>query len=126
MRCGGHVMVASLSVWLKDPQCVVMESPPSWMLVQLLVTFGRKKLWCGPQHEQMETIHTLANSYTYKALFPNGSGLFQQDSAPCHTAKMVLKWFEEHNNVFKVLTCRPDSPVLSLIEHLWDELDKKV
>ena len=31
-------------------------------------------------------------------------GLFQQDNAACHKAKMVQEWFEEHNNKIEVLT----------------------
>ena len=31
-------------------------------------------------------------------VFPDGCGLFQQDNVPCHKAKMVQEWFEEHNN----------------------------
>ena len=35
-------------------------------------------------------------------VFPDGSGLFQQDNAPCHKTKMLQEWFEEHNNQFKL------------------------
>ena len=34
-------------------------------------------------------------------VFPNGRGIFQQDLAPCHTAKKVQNTFEE--NYIKVL-----------------------
>lgn len=57
-------------------------------------------------------------------VFSNGSGLFQQDNAPCQTAKIIRKRFEEHNR-FMVLTSPPNSPVPIAIEHLWDVLDKQ-
>ncbi|KAK3531714.1 hypothetical protein QTP70_025948, partial [Hemibagrus guttatus] len=49
-----------------------------------------------------------------------------QDNALCHKAKMVQEWFDEHNNMFEVLTWPPNSPDLSPIERLWDVLDKPV
>ncbi|KAK3526203.1 hypothetical protein QTP70_017761, partial [Hemibagrus guttatus] len=54
------------------------------------------------------------------------SNISQQDNVPCHKAKMVQEWFDEHNNRFEVLTWPPNSPDLNLIEHLWDVLDKQV
>ncbi len=51
-------------------------------------------------------------------VFPDGKGLFQQNNAPCHTAKVVQEWFEEQNIVFKVLPWPPNSPDLNPIEHL--------
>lgn len=39
-----------------------------------------------------------------ETVLPDGSGLFQQDNAPCHKAGMVQEWFEEHNSEFEMLT----------------------
>lgn len=55
-------------------------------------------------------------------VFPDVSGLFQQDNMPCHTAQIVQKWFEEHDNEFKVLTCLPISQIsiqLSIYRMCW-------
>ncbi|KAK3505622.1 hypothetical protein QTP70_021284 [Hemibagrus guttatus] len=61
-----------------------------------------------------------------ETLFPDGCGLFEQDSAPCHKVKMVHEWFYEHTNQFEVLTWPPNSPDLNPVKHLWDVLDKQV
>jgi len=42
-------------------------------------------------------------------VFPGGSGVFQQDNAPCQTAHVVHEWFKEHD--------------FNPIKHLWDVLD---
>jgi len=56
----------------------------------------------------------------------SGCDLFHQDNAPCHKAKMLQEWFEEHNIEFEVLNWPPSSPDLNPIEHLWDVLNKQV
>ncbi|KAK3560178.1 hypothetical protein QTP86_034671 [Hemibagrus guttatus] len=48
----------------------------------------------------------------------------RQDNAPCHKAKMVQEWFDDHNNQFEELTWPSNSPDLNPIQHLWDVLDK--
>lgn len=35
-------------------------------------------------------------------VFPNSSDLYQQDNAHCHTAKIDIVWFLEHNKKLKV------------------------
>ena len=49
--------------------------------------------------------------------FPYGGGIFQQDLAPCHTAKIVKTTFEE--NHIKVLDWPGNSSSLNPIENLW-------
>ena len=51
-------------------------------------------------------------------VFPDVCGLFQQDNALCHKAKMAQEWFKEHNSTFEVLTCPPNSQDLSPSNHL--------
>nr|KAF6310646.1 hypothetical protein mMyoMyo1_008710 [Myotis myotis] len=35
--------------------------------------------------------------------YPNGDGFFQQDNAPCHGARIVQEWFQEHEGDFTLL-----------------------
>lgn len=49
---------------------------------------------------------------------------FQQDNAPCHTAKAVSKWFNE--NQISPLIWPARSPDLNPIENIWAWMDKKL
>ena len=48
------------------------------------------------------------------------NGIFQQDNAPCHTARATRDFFERHN--ISLLKTPPESPDLNPIENLWHEL----
>ncbi|GFW06991.1 transposase domain containing protein [Trichonephila clavipes] len=49
------------------------------------------------------------------SVFPALNGMFQQDKALCHKAKIVLDWFQEHDAEFQLMSWGPDSLDLNLI-----------
>ncbi|GBM98327.1 Transposable element Tc1 transposase [Araneus ventricosus] len=59
-------------------------------------------------------------------VFPAGNGIFQQDNAPCHKARIVLEWFEEHTHEFHLMSWPPNSPDLNLMERIWDVMERQL
>ena len=56
--------------------------------------------------------------------FPHGDGTLQQDGARPHTARVTQQFPAQHN--INVLEWAAMSPDMSPLEHLWDELKRRV
>ncbi|GFW24425.1 transposase domain containing protein [Trichonephila clavipes] len=60
------------------------------------------------------------------SVFPAGNGMFQQDNALCHKAKIVLDWFQEHDAEFQLMSWPPNSLDLNQIENIWDVMGRQL
>ncbi|GBN76099.1 hypothetical protein AVEN_185602-1 [Araneus ventricosus] len=57
-------------------------------------------------------------------MFPYGYGHIQQDNAPCHRARSVSEWFEEHQSEFNLLPWPAQSSEINPTKHVWDEVER--
>jgi transposase len=50
--------------------------------------------------------------------------IFMHDNDPKHTAKVTQKWLQDNN--IEVLSWPPQSPDLNPIEHIWNDVDRRI
>ena len=86
---------------------------------------GRKK---GPKRQKrvnQDVYIDILNKNLCRSLRKTGCSIFMQDGAPCHTAKKVQQWFDDHPWV-TLLPWAPQSPDMNIIENLWTLLKQEV
>ena len=74
---------------------------------------------------KMSTLIDILNKNLHRSLRKTGCSIFMQDGAPCHTAKKVQQWFDDHPWV-TLLPWAPQSPDMNIIENLWTLLKQEV
>ncbi|GFW51764.1 transposable element Tc1 transposase [Trichonephila clavipes] len=92
------------------PQCTVGHTQAGGGSIMLWGTFSWTFL--GPVVVVKHTMNATGylniitdQLHPYVAsVFPAGNGMFQQDNAPCHKAKIVLEWFQKRD-VIANCTC---------------------
>lgn len=128
----GRVRIRRLPGEQLLPQCTVGHTQAGGGGIMLWGTFS----WASPG--PVVVVERTMNATGYlniiadqlhpymASVFPAGNGIFQQDNAPCHKAKIVLEWFREHDAEFQLMSWPPNSPDINPIEHIWDVMGRQL
>jgi transposase len=113
------------------PECMLptMKHPVAVMIWACMGAngVGRVQVMKGIVNARVYIDEILSRKVRQSAIDVFGQGqdfIFQQDGAPCHTAKVCKDWFKE--NGVKLLEWPGNSPDLNPIENLWARLKKLV
>lgn len=111
------------------PQCIVktVKHPTSVMVWSMISVHGVGRLHIVEGiMNQDKYIEVLKKKVVpdLKRLFPQGDGIYQQDGAPCHTARRVKEFMDEQG--VKILSWPGNSPDISPIENLWQIVKRRV
>jgi len=112
-----------------SPSCIVktVKHPASVMVWSTMSVHGVGRLYIVEgrmnQHQYIKVLQTRLLP-DLSSHFPDGGAIFQQDGAPCHTAKSV-KAFLDKNKVC-VLPWPSHSPDMSPIENLWMVVKRRI
>lgn len=94
-------------------ESVMLWAALSWYSIGPVITLTGKVTADVYKGILGEHVHSMVQT-----LFPSGSAVFQDDTAPVHTATCVKEWFEEHEGEVKHLPWPAQSPDLNIIEPL--------
>ena len=94
------------------------------------IFFGAKNILTSFLNKHQKRVNQdvyidILNKNLRRSLRKTGCSIFMQDGAPCHTAKKVQQWFDDHPWV-TLLPWAPQSPDMNIIENLWTLLKQEV